>query len=269
MGKMLSDLIATPGSKHRVQDFDPADTLGWDKEKALGAIEANRERLGELHELLWAENKHTILLVLQGMDTSGKDGTIRHVMTGVNPQGCHVTSFKQPTEEEADHDYLWRIVRALPARGDIGIFNRSHYEDVLIVRVHDLVPKDTWKARYAQINTFEKHLTDNGTVLLKFFLNISKEEQRQRLQERLDDPTKNWKFSEGDLAERKHWQDYMEAYSDILTKCSTDNAPWYVIPSDRKWVRNLAISTVLAKALEGLDMRWPKPRFDPKSITIE
>lgn len=269
LGTSLSDLRVRPGSRPSIADFDPADTLGWDKATSQEALEANRQRLSELHELLWAENARSILVVLQGMDTSGKDGTIRQVMTGVNPQGCHVTSFKRPTEEEADHDYLWRIVRALPARGDIGIFNRSHYEDVLVVRVNNLVPKDVWKARFDQINAFEKHLADNGMVVLKFFLNISKDEQRQRLQERLDDPTKNWKFSEGDLVARKSWPEYMKAYEDVLAKCSTEHAPWHIIPSDRKWVRNLAISSILVKAMERLDMRWPKPAFDPKTIKIE
>ncbi len=269
MASSLSDLVVRPGSRPSIADFDPDDTLGWDKVAAQEALETNRKRLGELHELLWAENKRSVLVVLQGMDTSGKDGTVRHVMTGVNPQGCHVTSFKRPTEEEADHDYLWRIVRALPARGDIGIFNRSHYEDVLVVRVNSLVPKDVWKARFDQINAFEKHLTDNGMVVLKFFLNISKDEQRQRLQERLDDPTKNWKFSEGDLVARKSWPEYMKAYEDVLAKCSTEHAPWHIIPADRKWVRNLAISSILVKAMERLDMRWPKSTFDPKTIVID
>lgn len=269
MGSALSDLRIRPGSDPKIDRFDPSDTLGWDKAAAQETLEANRKRLGELHELLWAENKRSILVVLQGMDTSGKDGTIRHVMTGVNPQGCRVTSFKRPTEEELDHDYLWRIVRALPARGDIGIFNRSHYEDVLIVRVNGLVPKDVWKARFEQINAFERHLADNGTIILKFFLNISKDEQRERLQERLDDPTRNWKFSEGDLAARGHWSDYMKAYEDVLGRCSTEHAPWYVIPANRKWVRNLAISSILVKTMEGLDMKWPKPDFDPASIRID
>lgn len=269
MSSALSDLRIRPGSDPKIDHFDPSDTLGWDKAPGQETLEANRKRLGELHELLWAENKRSILVVLQGMDTSGKDGTIRHVMTGVNPQGCRVTSFKRPTEEELDHDYLWRIVRALPARGDIGIFNRSHYEDVLIVRVNGLVPKDVWKARFEQINAFEKHLADNGTIILKFFLNISKDEQRERLQERLDDPTRNWKFSEGDLAARGHWSDYMKAYEDVLGRCSTEHAPWYVIPANRKWVRNLAISSILVKTMEGLDMKWPKPDFDPASIRID
>lgn len=269
MSSSLSDLVVRPGSHVKLSSFDPSDTLGWDKAAAQEAIETNRKGLEKLHERLWAENKWSILIVLQGMDTSGKDGTIRHVMTGVDPQGCHVTSFKRPSEEEADHDYLWRIVRALPARGDMGIFNRSHYEDVLIVRVHGLVPKDVWKARFDQINAFEKHLTDNGTVVLKFFLNISKEEQRQRLRERLDDPTKNWKFSEGDLTERKLWPEYMKAYEDALGKCSTQYAPWHVIPSNRKWVRNLAISSIIVETMEGLNMKWPKASFDPKGIVIE
>jgi PPK2 family polyphosphate:nucleotide phosphotransferase len=203
------------------------------------------------------------------MDTSGKDGVIRHVMTGVDPQGCKVTAFKKPSAEEADHAYLWRIVKALPARGDIGIFNRSHYEDVLIVRVQDLVPKDVWKERFDQINVFEKLLVDNGMTILKFFLHISKDEQKERLQERLDDPMKTWKFNEGDLVERKRWDQYKEAYEDVLRRCSTEHAPWHVIPANRKWVRNLAISTVIVEAMEKLEMKWPRASFDPKSIVIE
>ena len=219
-------LLAKPGSSVRMKDLDPGETLGWEKEEGLAQIEANRRRLAELHELLWAENQRSLLVVLQGMDTSGKDGVIRHVMTGLNTQGCSVTSFKKPVGEEADHDYLWRIGRALPARGDIGIFNRSHYEDVLVVRVHELVPEEVWKLRFDQINAFERIVSENGTVILKFFLNISKDEQKQRLQERLDDPTKNWKFSEADIDERKLWPRYMEAYEDVLKKCSTADAPW-------------------------------------------
>ena len=266
---LREQVAVTPGSKVRIKDFDPADTLGWGKPEALEAIEANRKRLSDLHELLWAENQRAVLVVLQGMDTSGKDGVIRHVMTGVDPQGCKVTAFKKPSAEEADHAYLWRIVKALPARGDIGIFNRSHYEDVLIVRVQDLVPKDVWKERFDQINVFEKLLVDNRLTILKFFLHISKDEQKERLQERLDDPTKNWKFNEGDLAERKRWDQYMEAYEDVLRRCSTEHAPWHVIPANRKWVRNLAISTVIVEAMEKLDMKWPRVSFDPKSIVIE
>src|ERR1051326_7995997 len=206
-----------PGSKVDLGEFDSGDDLGQDKDAAKQELETLRERLAELHELLWAENKRALLVVLQGMDTSGKDGTIRHVMSGVNPQGCRVTSFKQPSREEADHDYLWRVHAAAPGFGDIGIFNRSHYEDVRVVRAEGLVPKETWSQRYDQINAFEKHLTECGTTILKFFLHISKDEQKRRLQERLDDPKKNWKFDAHDLEARKRWDDYTEAYEEALT----------------------------------------------------
>jgi PPK2 family polyphosphate:nucleotide phosphotransferase len=265
----LTDLIVKPGPKVRIEDFDSSDTLGWDKAAALERIEENRKRLSDLHELLWAENRRSVLIVLQGMDTSGKDGTIRHVMSGVDPQGCTVTSFKQPSKEELDHGYLWRIAKAVPARGAIGIFNRSQYEDVLIVRVHEMVPKEVWKPRFEQINMFEKLLADSDTIILKFFLNVSKKEQKERLQERLDDPNKTWKFSESDVAERKLWDRYIEAYEDVLSRCSTEYAPWYVIPSDRKWVRNLAVSSIIVKAMEAMDMKWPRATFDPKTVKID
>jgi len=265
----LKVLQVRPGARVILGDFDPADTLGWEKPESQDVVESNCQRLSALHEQLWAENRRSILIVLQGMDTSGKDGTIRTVLHGVNPQGCTVTSFKTPAGEEADHMYLWRIARALPARGDIGIFNRSHYDDVLIVRVHNLVPEPEWRARYDQINAFEKLLTDNGTTILKFFLHISKDEQKQRLQDRLDDPTKAWKFSEVDIAERKLWPRYMEAYEEALSRCSTAHAPWHIIPADRKWVRNRAISTILVEAMEKLDMKWPRLTVDPKKIVIE
>jgi PPK2 family polyphosphate:nucleotide phosphotransferase len=203
------------------------------------------------------------------MDTSGKDGTIKHVMTGVNPQGCRVTAFKQPTPDELDHDFLWRIHRAVPARGEIGIFNRSHYEDVVVVRVHGLAPRETWRARYDQINAFERMLTRNGVVILKFFLHISRDEQRERLQARLDDPAKNWKFSEGDLAERARWDQYVAAYEDAISRCTTEWAPWRIIPADRKWVRNAAVAHTIIETLEALKMRWPRPRIDVGRIVIK
>jgi PPK2 family polyphosphate:nucleotide phosphotransferase len=262
-------LIVKPGSAVRLRDHDPADTLGLDKSKAEDELEDLRTRLGELHQLLWAENKRALLVVLQGMDTSGKDGTVRHVMTGVNPQGCTVTSFKRPSDEEADHDFLWRVHKAVPAKGDIGIFNRSHYEDVLVVRVDELVPKEVWSGRYEQINHFEKLLGDNQITMLKFFLHISREEQKERLEARLEDPTKNWKFSEHDLDARKKWDDYQRAYEDALAKCSTGHAPWRIIPADRKWVRNTAVARTIVETLEGFKMRWPRPAVDLKKIKIE
>jgi PPK2 family polyphosphate:nucleotide phosphotransferase len=257
------------GEHARLADRDTADRLGHKKGEAREALESLRKRLADLHELLWAENRRALLVVLQGMDTSGKDGTIRAVMRGVNPQGCVVTSFKQPSPEELGHDYLWRIHKAAPARGDIGIFNRSHYEDVLIARVEGLVDKETWKARYDQINHFERQLTASGTTILKFFLHISRDEQKRRLQARLDTPEKNWKFSEHDLATRAKWPQYMDAYEDAITRCSTEYAPWHIVPADRKWVRNLVISRVIVETLEGLNMHWPRPRLDLGAIRIE
>ncbi len=266
---LSSRVRVKPGAKVRLADHDPADRLGLDKDAAKEELESLRPRLEELHELLWAENKRALLIVLQGMDTSGKDGTIRAVMSGVNPQGCTVTSFKLPSAEEMDHDFLWRIHRAAPALGDIGIFNRSHYEEVLVVRVHGLVPAPVWKARFEQINAFERHLAECGTTVLKFFLHISRDEQGRRLQERLDDPKKNWKFSEHDLQERAKWDAYTEAYEDALSRCSTEHAPWHIVPADRKWVRNLVVCRTVVETLEAMDMKWPRPKLDVKNITID
>ena len=203
------------------------------------------------------------------MDAGGKDGTIRHVMTGVNPQGCKVTSFKAPSDEEIDHDFLWRIHKAVPGKGEIGIFNRSHYEDVLIVRVHDLVPKSVWSKRYAQINAFEQNLATSNATILKFYLHISKDEQKERFQERIDRPEKNWKVNPADFEERKYWDDYTRAYEEMLKRCSTDVAPWFVIPSNKKWFRNFAVSQIIVEALEALDMKYPKPTCDVSKIVLE
>jgi PPK2 family polyphosphate:nucleotide phosphotransferase len=207
--------------------------------------------------------------VLQGIDASGKDGAIRHVMTAFNPQGCYVASFKVPTAEEAAHDFLWRVHKRVPGKGEIGIFNRSHYEEVLIVRVHELVPEQVWSGRYELIRDFEKALTETGTRIVKFFLHIDRDEQRERLQERLEDPRKRWKFSLGDLEERKYWDDYMAAYEDALSKTSTADAPWYVIPANRNWFRDLAISSILADTLGELKPAYPEPADLPKKLTIE
>ena len=215
--------------------------------------------IAELQQRLYAEGKRALLIILQGMDTSGKDGTVRHVLSGVNPQGCRVTSFKAPTAEELAHDFLWRIHRAVPAKGEIGVFNRSQYEEVLIVRVHELAPADVWSTRYEQINGFEQTLTAAGVTILKFFLHISKAEQRDRLQARLEDKTKNWKFNPGDLAERKLWPDYQHAYEDALCRCSTKAAPWFIIPANKKWFRNLAVSSIIRETLEEMHPRFPKP----------
>ncbi len=257
-----------PGKSVRLKDFDPADTAGHVKEKALLKIEKNVEKLFKQQEILYAENKRSLLIILQGMDAAGKDGVIRHVMRGLNPQGCDVTPFKAPSTEEMDHDFLWRIHKAVPSKGDIGIFNRSHYEDVLVVKVRKLVSKDIIKERYKQINHFEKMLTQNGMTILKFFLHISADEQKERLQARLKDPRKNWKFNERDLEERKLWDDYMEAYVEAFKHCSTDWAPWYLIPADKKWFRNLAVSEIIDETLEKMDLRLPPPLTNINKIKI-
>jgi len=256
-----------PGAHVRLDQYDPDDTaLVSDKTKAKRKSVRLQRRLAELQELLFAEHRHKVLIVLQGMDTSGKDGTIRHVMDGFNPQGVHVFSFRKPSEEELEHDYLWRAHARAPANGGIVVFNRSHYEDVLIVRIHDLVPEESWQERYRQIIDFERMLSENGTLILKFFLHISKDEQRRRLQERVDDPTKRWKFQHSDVKERKYWHEYRLAYEDALAKTSTECAPWYIVPANVKWYRNYVISSVITDALEGLDMKYPEPDLTKEVI---
>ncbi|MBX3322084.1 MAG: polyphosphate kinase 2 family protein [Phycisphaeraceae bacterium] len=236
---------------------------------ALVHLRDHVDAMRRLQERLYAEGKRSMLIVLQGMDASGKDGTTRHVFGPLNPQGVRVTSFKQPTALELSHDFLWRVHRAVPAGGMIAVFNRSHYEDVGVVRVNGLVPKEVWQARYEQINAFESLLTSNGTVILKFFLHLSREEQKIRLQDRIDTPRKHWKFSPGDLEERKKWDLYREAYEEAIVRCSTDAGPWFVIPADRKWYRNFAVASVVRETLEAMNPKIPKPSFDPKSIVIE
>ncbi|MDZ7316987.1 MAG: polyphosphate kinase 2 family protein [candidate division KSB1 bacterium] len=267
----MNPFLVPPNTRVDLSQWDPADDrgLGIDKKKAEKKIEKLNDRLEALQELLYAEGKHKVLVVLQGMDTSGKDGVIRHVFDGVNPQGVRVAAFKRPTPEELAHDYLWRVHKQTPAAGEIVIFNRSHYEDVLVVRVHGLVPEKVWKRRFEHINHFERLLADEGTTIVKFFLHISPEEQKKRLQERLEKPEKQWKFNVGDLAERKLWSEYMRAYEDVLSKTSTDWAPWYIVPSDKKWLRNLVISTILVEMLEGLKMSSPKPAQDLSGVVIE
>jgi len=264
----MKPLQIKPGEKVRLRDFDPEDTSAapGNKEKTNSASDRLSERLGELQELLYAEHRHKVLIIVQGMDTSGKDGTVRHVMRGVSPQGLRVASFKKPTELELDHDYLWRIHAQVPANGEIVIFNRSHYEDVLVVRVHELVPEKVWRKRYAQINEFERMLAECDTTILKFFLHISKDEQKKRFQERIDDPDKRWKISVDDFKERQFWDDYTEAYEDTLQRCSTDEAPWFVIPSNKKWFRNLAVSHIITETLESLKMKFPPPTVDVKKL---
>ena len=248
-----------PSKRLKLHDFDPDDTAGFEKgDESDAHLKKNISRMEDLQYRLYAEGRRALLIILQGMDASGKDGTVRHVMSGLNPQGCRVTSFKEPSSEEAAHDFLWRVHKAMPARGEIGIFNRSHYEDVLVVRVHELAPKSIWSARYDQINTFEKLMSDNGVTILKFFLHISKKEQKKRLDERLDDPRKKWKLSKADEKERKLWDDYVTAYEAMLHQCNTEYAPWYIIPSDHKWFRNLAVSQIILETLEGFDLHFPQ-----------
>jgi PPK2 family polyphosphate:nucleotide phosphotransferase len=260
-----------PGTRVRLDDHDPAWTGGRNaKQQDEKLLARNLDRLSAAQELLWSTRKYALLIVLQGMDTAGKDGLISHVMRGLNPQACHAFPFKQPSSEELDHDFLWRCQRYLPARGSIGIFNRSYYEEVLVVRVHPewlerqrlarpVRGKDLWEERYQDINHFEKHLTRNNTIIVKFFLNISKKEQKRRLLARLDDPGKQWKFSEADLKERGYWKDYARAYEEALTATSTDSAPWHILPSDHKWVARWLASEILAEAIESLDLKMPKP----------
>jgi PPK2 family polyphosphate:nucleotide phosphotransferase len=263
-------LRVKPGSRVRVERRDPSATFGWNKPSAGPAIAKRLDRLTELQTRVWAESKHAILVILQGIDASGKDGTINKVMEAFNPQGCPVTGFKVPSNEELAHDYLWRVHKAVPRKGEIGIFNRSHYEDVLVVRVHNIVPRKVWSGRYDQINAFEKMLTENGTTIVKFFLTIDRDEQRRRLQARYEDPTKRWKFSMGDLAERKLWDDYQAAFDDALSKTSTSWAPWYVIPANHNWFRNLAVSTILAEVIADLKPAYPPVAPDvPPDLVIE
>ncbi len=261
-----------PNTHVKLKEWDPNDkSLFPDggKKKGRKALLALNARLEVLQEKLYAESKHKVLLILQAMDTGGKDGTIRHVFEGVNPQGVQVASFKKPTSIELAHDYLWRVHQQVPAKGNIVIFNRSHYEDVLVVRVHNLVPKSVWSKRYEHINAFEKMLADEGTTIIKIFLHIDLDEQKERLQARLDEPDKNWKFNPADLSERKLWGDYIKAYEDVLSKTSTEWAPWYIIPANRKWYRNLVVASIIIKTLEGLNIQLPKVDFDPKAIHIE
>jgi PPK2 family polyphosphate:nucleotide phosphotransferase len=259
-----------PGKKFRLEDHDPGDTGRFtSKEDGRRHLEKGLERLRELQERLYAQDEWALLLVFQAMDAAGKDSVIEHVMSGVNPQGCQVYSFKAPSSEELDHDFLWRTARCLPERGRIGVFNRSHYEEVLVVRVHSsildrqklparLVSKDIWKERYQDIKGWERHLARSGTAIRKFFLNVSPEEQRKRFLARLDEPEKNWKFAAADVEERQHWDEYMKAYEDALEATSTEQAPWYVIPADHKWFTRLAVADVIVEALEEIDPQFPQ-----------
>jgi PPK2 family polyphosphate:nucleotide phosphotransferase len=248
-----------PGERVRLRRIRPDSTAGFSgaKDEGRKELEELTGELAKLQELLYAEHRHALLVVLQGIDSSGKDGTIRRVFDGVNPQGVRVASFKRPSTVEADHDFLWRVHAETPIRGEMVLFNRSHYEDVLVARVHGLVPPAVWERRYREINEFERMLSEEGTTVLKFFLHVSRAEQRRRLNERLDDPTKHWKFRESDVAERRRWSAYRRAYEEALSRTSTGWAPWYVVPSDRKWFRDLVVSDRIVHALRRLHMKYP------------
>jgi PPK2 family polyphosphate:nucleotide phosphotransferase len=265
--KLSKALKVEPGKKIKLDRRDPDSTEPFKgKRAAYAAMEKNLARLGELQSILYAENKRSVLIVLQGMDAGGKDGTIKHVMGPLNPQSCKVCSFKSPTDEELSHDFLWRIHQQTPRKGEIVIFNRSHYEDVLIARVRHLVDKKVWSKRYAHINHFEKLLAENNTHILKFFLHISKDEQLKRLRARIDEPAKNWKINPKDFEERKYWADYVRAYEEALSRCSTPYAPWFVIPANKKWFRNYAVSQIVVDALDAMKMAYPRPDIDVSTL---
>lgn len=270
LGKLAKRYRIDNGDGFRLKGWDPADTA-WldDKAVAQEALAQSVARLAEMQDKLYAQDRWSVLLIFQAMDAAGKDSTIKHVMSGINPQGCQVTSFKQPSTEELDHDFMWRTTRHLPERGRIGIFNRSYYEEVLVVRVHSnilgsqhlppqLVTKKIWKERFEDINAFERYLARNGTLVLKFFLNVSREEQKKRFLERLDEPEKHWKFQPSDVAERQLWPDYMKAYEEMIRATATPHAPWHVVPADSKWFTRLAVAAAIVDAMEGLDLAYPK-----------
>ena len=258
-----------PGERVSLAEHDPADTWSLsDKDSAKAQTVEDAEAIDVLQDRLYAEGQRALLVILQGTDTSGKDGTIRNVFNATGPLGVSVTAFRAPSEEERAHDYLWRVHLACPGRGTIGIFNRSHYEEVLIARVKRFAPADEIEARYEQINAFEKMLVENGTIILKFMLHISKEEQRERLQKRLDDPKKRWKFQPGDLEDRLLWDEYQHAYEIMLERCSTPWAPWYVIPADLKWARNAVIASIVRETLESMDPQYPKPKWSPQDFKV-
>jgi PPK2 family polyphosphate:nucleotide phosphotransferase len=270
--KVTRPFLVEDGRGFRLKDFNPGDTLEFtdeDKPRAKEALEVGVQAMAELQDKLYAQDKWALLLVFQAMDAAGKDGAIKHVMSGVNPQGCQVSSFKAPSAEDLDHDYLWRCMKVLPNRGHIGIFNRSYYEETLVVRVHpellakqklpvELVSKDIWKRRYEDIGNFEQYLIRNGVVIRKFFLHISKKEQRRRFLERIENPEKNWKFSASDAAEREHWSEYMEAYEDMIRHTASEHAPWYVVPADNKWFTRVVVAAAVVETLASLDLQYPE-----------
>jgi PPK2 family polyphosphate:nucleotide phosphotransferase len=266
---LRDQLIVKPGSKVKLGRHDTNATFGWDKDAAAERLPVHLERLTAVQEKLWAEGRRRVLIVLQGMDTSGKDGVVKHVMTALHPLGCRVVGFGVPSEVELAHDYLWRVHQVVPGDGEIVVFNRSHYEDVLVVRVNSLVPEERWSKRYDQINAFEATLAAEGTTILKFMLHISPEEQLERFRARYEDPTKRWKFKMGDLEVRKDWDAYEAAYEEALERCSTDVAPWFIVPADRKWFRDLAIADIVAGALEDLDPQYPVRDDLPAGLVIE
>jgi PPK2 family polyphosphate:nucleotide phosphotransferase len=265
---MTRPILVKPGSKPRLADIDPGATKGLDKAEGARQLASDRARIGALQEGLYAEDRRALLVVLQGMDTSGKDGAVKAVFADVNPVGLEVTPFARPSEEELDHDFLWRIHKKLPRYGSIGVFNRSHYEDVLVVRVRKLTDENTWRRRYDQINQFEALVSDLGYKVLKFFLHISRQEQKQRLEERLADQAKHYKFRMGDLDDRALWDDYMAAYQDALVKCSTAAAPWHIVCADKKWYRNAVIAGTIADTLDAMGAKPPPVDFDPKKVRI-
>lgn len=265
---MRDGVRISPGKKVDLADYPADSKLGLEKSSALKQIAKLQLRLEELGGLIAATKARAVIALFQGMDASGKDGAVAHCIGPLNPGNVNVTSFKAPTSTELAHDFLWRVHAVCPPKGEFGVFNRSQYEDVLVVRVENLVPKERWEPRYDAINAFEKNLVDEGTLVLKFFLNISKQEQAVQMQERLDDPTKNWKFNADDLKKREKWDEYMEAYRIMLERTSTDWAPWHVVPADRKWVRNLVITEVMIDALEKLDMKWPLVTPEVKALQI-
>jgi PPK2 family polyphosphate:nucleotide phosphotransferase len=262
-------LMVKPGTKVQLSKWDPGHTGGIDKQAAAKIEAKNLLRLEELQNRLYAQNTQALLVIFQTIDAGGKDGTIRRVMSGVNPQGCQVTSFKVPSPAELAHDFLWRVHNAVPVKGMIGIFNRSHYEDVLAVRVHDLVPKKIWSKRYEMINDFERTLAAGGVRIIKFFLHISKDEQLERFKARMADPAKQWKLAQADFDERKYWDDYVAAYEDALSKCSTPHAPWYIIPANHKWLRNMAVSQIIANTLEDMKPQYPPTKMDISKLKVK
>jgi PPK2 family polyphosphate:nucleotide phosphotransferase len=266
--RLSERLRVTPGSSVSLGKFDPSETFGWKREDAEAEQQQYEDKLTDLQERLWAEGTRSLLIVLQGIDAAGKDGTIRHVMDAFNPQGCDVVGFKAPTPEELRHDFLWRVHLHAPGKGSVAIFNRSHYEDVIIVRVHGLVPDKVWRGRYRSINDWERMLTEEGTTIVKFFLSIDRDEQRERLQARIEDPDKRWKFSSADLPERARWDDYLKAFEETLERTSTKWAPWYLVPANRKWFRNLAVAHILGETLERLDPQYPPAETGLEDIVI-